>query len=188
MYLKLLEIMKNDLFYIAINLYGTRVIQKILVSKIPEIQKITCNYIKYYVLELFMNPNSIHIIGKIVSDLPQYSSFIYECILNNMIKISVDKNGCYIIQKCMEKSTDIKKYMIITLQNYMLFMTDQFANYVTQFLIALNDQIYINELICLIKPNLMTLAKQKFSANVIEKVIYHNNSYLYMEMITISSK
>ena len=170
MLLNFIEVIKNDLYYIATNPYGTRVIQKVLDLQIPEILKKMCTYIKFYILEFFMNANSIHIISKIITDLAQYSLFIYECIWNNMIKISVDKNGCYIIQKCFEKCLDMKKYMIVALQNYMLFMTDQYANYVMQFLISIGDQIFINELIVLIKPNIMTLAKQKFSANVLEKV------------------
>jgi hypothetical protein len=175
MLINFIEIIKKDLYYIAISPYGTRVIQKILDSKIPEVLKAMCLYIKFYILEFFMNVNSIHIIGKIITDIPQYSLFIYECMWNNFIKISVDKNGCYIIQKCMEKTKDIKNYMIVAIQSYMLFMTDQYANYVMQYLISLGDQIFINELISLIKPNIMPLAKQKFSANVIEKVKY---SYL----------
>ena len=50
-------------------------------------------------------------------------------------------------------------------------MSDQYANYVIQFILSLNNHS-INKIIAQIFiPNIIFLSKQKFSSNVIEKVI-----------------
>ncbi len=50
-------------------------------------------------------------------------------------------------------------------------MSDQYANYLIQFILSLNDY-HINKIIAQIFiPNIRFLSKQKFSSNVIEKVI-----------------
>ncbi len=51
-------------------------------------------------------------------------------------------------------------------------MTDQFGNYVIQFVISLKDQILINRIINSFKNNIEYLSKQKFASNVIEKVLF----------------
>ncbi len=161
-------------FDIATNPYGTRVIQKLLEMDDAEIIKILCKYVNTNLLEYFFNPNSIHIIQKIVSQLFPFSSFIYNCIFINMLKISCDKNGCCILQKCIEHTNDKSKFMIIVINNLVLYMTDQYANYVLQYLVCLGDQIFINNIIRLTIQNLLIFSKHKYSSNVLEKVISVN--------------
>jgi hypothetical protein len=99
-----------------------------------------------------------------------------------MIPISMDKNGCCILQKCIEQSRDKSKFMIIVLNNILFYMTDQYANYVLQYLIGLKDQLFINNVIRLILQNIMIFSKHKFSSNVLEKVKKNNFRFLIIQM------
>jgi hypothetical protein len=181
---KLIEVLPKENIFIMINsiqtyfqniathAYGTRVIQKLLEIDDMDVIKILCKYMSMNLLDYFLNPNSIHIIQKIVYNLFPFSMFIYECIYVNMIPISLDKNGCCILQKCIDQSRDKNQFMIIVLNNILLYMTDQYANYVLQYMVGLKDQIFINNVIRLIVQNIMIFSKHKFSSNVLEKVFF----------------
>lgn len=170
---------------IATNPYGTRVIQKLFEIDDADFIKILCRYVNKDLIEYFFNPNSIHILQKIISHLFPFSTFIYNCIYINMINISFDKNGCCILQKCIEHSLDKSRFMIVVLNNLVIYMTDQYANYVLQYLVSLGDQIFINNIVRLIIQNLIIFSKHKFSSNVLEKVKKINFRFLIMVMILI---
>jgi hypothetical protein len=181
----LLHSMQNHFLYISTNPYGTRVIQKLLEIDNVDIINILCKYMDKNMLDLFMNMNSIHIIQKTVTRLFPFSMFIYECIYSNMIIISLDKNGCCILQKCIESSRDKSKFMMIVLKNILLYMTDQYANYVLQYLVGLGDQVFINTIIRFIIHNLIIFSKHKYSSNVLEKVNLNNFRFSKIAMTII---
>lgn len=52
-------------------------------------------------------------------------------------------------------------------------MTDQYGNYVIQFILTLNDYSTNKKIADMFLSDLPFLSKQKFSSNVIEKVINH---------------
>jgi hypothetical protein len=124
-------------------------------------------------LDLIKDINGNHIIQKFVSII-QNSEFIYEMILQDFYNVVTDKHGCCVLQKCIEVSGPKHKTIMISIvvENTLLFMSDQYANYVLQFIISLNN-FEVNRRIteCFI-PNIGLLGKHKFSSNVIEKVIY----------------
>ena len=49
-------------------------------------------------------------------------------------------------------------------------MTDQYGNYVIQYVISLKDQFLIEKIINSFRNNIEYLSKQKFASNLIEKV------------------
>lgn len=75
----------------------------------------------------------------------------------------------------------------IILKHTMGFISDQYANYVIQFIIGLNDY-HTNKCISeIFITNLRYLSKQKFSSNVIEKCFDHSNEeiqeFIVSEMV-----
>ena len=60
---------------------------------------------------------------------------------------------------------------MLSLQNSPLLITDQYGNYVLQYVVKLENQEYISTIINLILTNLQKYCCQKFSSNVIEKCI-----------------
>lgn len=58
----------------------------------------------------------------------------------------------------------------IILKRALEFMTDQYGNYVIQFILTLNDFSTNKKIADIFISDLHYLSKQKFSSNVIEKV------------------
>jgi pumilio RNA-binding family len=57
------------------------------------------------------------------------------------------------------------------IKNTQIFVVDQFGNYVVQYVIMMKDYS-VNKLISdeFLQMNIISLSKQKFSSNVVEKV------------------
>lgn len=165
---------KKNFYLLAVHPYGTRVIQKLIDITLDKInlQQALLIMIKEHILKLMLNPNGIHIIHKLVITLHIKSQFVYDCIYEHILNISIDKIGCCIIQKCFEAGNSIQKSNIINLVlNYSrIFMTDQYANFILQYVIFLQDQFFLNNFILCFKNNFLYLCKQKYSSNILEKV------------------
>ena len=64
----------------------------------------------------------------------------------------------------------LKTLFDLIIKNSILLVSDQFGNYVIQYVISLKDQILIEKIIDSFQGNIEYLSKQKFASNVIEKV------------------
>jgi len=128
--------------------------------------------IKNCTIDLLKDLNGIHVIQKIITSLPEINNYIYEILYTNFVTISTNKNGCCALQKCLEFADKNQKNNLIELiiKNSILLMTDQFGNYVIQYLISLQEQILNEKIINSFCSNIEYLSKQKYASNVIEKV------------------
>jgi pumilio RNA-binding family len=172
--------MAKDFDMIVVNQYGTRVLQKLVETMYKDSQHKKLAFILLKEMEgsllyLFKNQNAIYLIPKIIKLVPHSNDFVYDCLAKNIVQIAADKNGCCGLQKCLEVANPLQYNTIITLilGNLLLFMTDQYANYVLQFIVSQNNQLLLRRLIMCFKNNITFLAKQKYSSNVIEKVMFY---------------
>lgn len=167
-----------NFFKYSTNPHGTRVIQKIL-DLLTENNQIKSDLffeeVRKYSLDLLRDFNGIHVIQKIVTTIPSLKIFVYEILQENMVAIATNKHGCCALQKCLELADRVHKESLIDaiIKNSIILMTDQFGNYVIQFVISSKDQTIISRIINSFKNNIEYLSKQKFASNVIEKVIVH---------------
>lgn len=175
---------------VSISSHGTRVVQKLLdsIQENPElISKITY-VIENNLLELTTDSNSNHIIIKYVTVVHfPMNKLVYDSVIDNFLKISKDKFGCCVMQKCIELgSPDQKKALIIlTLQNVSLLITHQFGNYVLQFIVSLRNQEIISSIIQMVIPNIRKYCVQKFGSNVLEKCL--DSSCQELQLMLINS-
>jgi len=74
----------------------------------------------------------------------------------------------------------------LIIKHTQLFVVDQYGNYVVQYVIMLKD-FNANKLIAdeFLKMNIIAISKQKFSSNVVEKVlkVYYKLSVLIIVMM-----
>lgn len=128
--------------------------------------------IRKYILDLLKDFNGIHVIQKIVTTIPSMNNYVFEIIQEHVVAIATNKHGCCAIQKCLELADKNNRMILIDaiVRNCIILMTDQFGNYVIQFVISLRDQTLISRIINTFKNNIEYLSKQKFASNVIEKV------------------
>jgi pumilio RNA-binding family len=175
--IRFISVVATQFYSLAVNQYGTRVLQKLLDIlsvdfKYQKIAAILFKQMEMCTLDLFMDCNSVYLIHKIVKVFPMSCGFIYECIYNNILTIATDRNGCCALQKCIEAGNPHQRDTIIKLllSSLLLYITDQYANYAIQYITTLNDQMLLRRMIMCFKGNITYLAKQKYSSNVIEKV------------------
>jgi pumilio RNA-binding family len=124
-------------------------------------------------IELMKDINGNHIILKFfnVIDL-SFTEFAYDIINQNLTDISLHKNGCCSIQKCLENSDPMIKKIIIEniIENCLILITDPYGNYVVQNVIYLRDFEYNKKIILNLMKDIVFFSKQKYSSNVVEKV------------------
>jgi len=85
-----------------------------------------------------------------------------------------------VLQKCIETANSYYKQVLINsiVNDTSLFICDQYANYVLQYIITLNNHIINKTITNFFIHNIAFLGKQKFASNVIEKVFDHSDDQI----------
>jgi len=117
--------------------------------------------------------NGTHILLKFFTSFDlSFIKFAYDLINENLMEISLHKNGCCAIQKCLEIATGIVKRSLISniIENCLSLIIDPYGNYVVQHVIYLRDHEDNKQMIKSFLNDITFFSKQKFSSNVVEKV------------------
>ena len=93
------------------------------------------------------------------------------------------------IQKCIDFGNQEQKNKLLELSNSNCenLISDQFGNYVIQFVVSLNIKIVNQKVFQVLRNNLCSLCKEKYASNVIEKFLA-NKSEESFEIINILLK
>jgi len=159
---------------LCLNPHGTRVVQ-ILLNKIKNNNNL---------LNLFTN-SLIPLMPKLINDLngsfviityaleipfPK-NNIIYTFLNNNIIEICSNSYSCSAIQKCIDIGNQVQKESLLNniSCNSMYLILNQYGNYVIQFIIMKNNITINDKILEGFLNNILFLAKQKYSSNVIEK-------------------
>jgi hypothetical protein len=159
---------------LGLNPHGTRVLQKLI--ELLSSDLLLTLYIKILtpnLLNFVKDINGNHIVQKFVFTVgAPRNQFIFDLINNKIVEIATHKHGCCVLQKCIEGASRNQRNDLINLivKYTQVFILDQYGNYVVQYVIMLKD-MNVNKLIAdeFLKMNIITISKQKFSSNVIEK-------------------
>ena len=164
----------KHLLKLCLNPHGTRVVQVYL----EQIK------LDNPLLTLFTN-SLIPIMPKLINDLNgsfvlmHYASVIpypnndviFDFLNKNIVKISVQSYSCSALQKCIDIGNEIQSQKLLEniSEHSMFLILNQFGNYVIQFVISKNIIPINDKIVEGFIDNLIFLAKQKYSSNVIEK-------------------
>ena len=189
---KFINLISIKFNYIATSTYGTRVIQKLLEilskentnikedkSKYDNLFNILNKLIISNIVSLSSDSNSSHIIIKYVNVIKHPKNVeMFESVYNNFIPLCKDKHGCCVIQKCIEAGIKEQKEKLFILSNQYCrqLISDQFGNYVIQYVVGLNNNIINKNIVIVIMEDLIHLCKEKYASNVIEKFIFIKSS------------
>jgi len=164
-----------------LNQHGTRVIQKLIECLGNESMfKLFINVINDHVLAYMTSPNGTHIIIKFISifEYPK-THFLYECIMENLVDLAMEKSGCVVIQKCLSalpRMHNLKRYLLNGLtSNALSLITDCYGNYVLQNIIEQKDIQLNYQMAQMLVNDVVSLSTQKVASNVIEKLLEHSN-------------
>jgi hypothetical protein len=177
------QTIKDDLFKISINNYGTRVFQKSLekfdegmyeqiqTNELDEILKVL---VVKHLFPLCFDKNGNHVFQKIIRIYPRNKNdFIYEQLNENCIEISKLKQGATILQTALKYTNNEQKDKLLKqiIEQIGSLVNDEYGNYIIQFLLQLNEEELNDRIYDYVKKNALSLSKKKFSSNVIDKCI-----------------
>lgn len=165
---------------IACNSSGTHTIQSLCEIKTSiEEELLLLKCVEKHLLKLSCNSNGTHIIQKIVTCCEEENrDFVNKFITENVSKLSMNANGICVVKKFMNatKMSDSKFNLLKFLEEDCIeIVEDAFGNYAIQYALDVYGLEICSNLIDVILKNLVQLCNQKFSSNVVEKVIQSSN-------------
>jgi len=164
------------------NSAGTHSIQALLDTiETKEENEMLFFLIHKYLLKLIINSNGMHVVQKILIKINEQceTEYINEFLIENIVRLSMNANGLCVVKKFLsankQQKTQTRVIKNITL-NCTELIQDPFGNYLIQFVFELYGQNNCIEIIKQIVSNVILFSCQKFSSNVVERVIEASSS------------
>ena len=179
----ILQSIEHDFVQIAQNVSGIHCIHCLLDKcSSKEELKLIKNNIKDHLLELSIQQNSTHFIQKLIGMYGSRSKYLTKFIISNFCILCTHLHGATVLKKYISEIEDNRiKQVIISLleQNFFQMCQNQYANYMIQYSIEIFGYFNCQSLINKILENILILSIEKYSSNVIDKIIVqiHQNNY-----------
>ncbi|CBH14941.1 pumillio RNA binding protein, putative [Trypanosoma brucei gambiense DAL972] len=184
---KLFDIMPKDVRYnvacvaapkiaaIALTPHGTFSVQKMIetISSREELVIIR-EALSKDVVRLVKDANGNHAIQKVLQRFePDDKEFVYAAVAVDCITIAKNKQGCCVLQRCLEYASPAQRSTLVRhiLECCLQIAEDPYGNYVLQYVISAGDSKTIDTIAIAFLPHLVQLCMNKFSSNVMEKVL-----------------
>ena len=174
---------EHKFIFIANDIAGTHCLQALIGNmKSEKEEKIIRDNLINHLLELSCNINSTHVVQKIVEELKEPKrDYINQFVIMNFLPLCKDVNGICLIKKFISENKEeaITKSILLCLEkDYVEITQDQFGNYAVQHALDQFGYSKCYNIIRLICKNIVYFANQKFSSNVVDKIVislHHNN-------------
>ena len=174
--LYLYDKLKKNFIEVSKDMGGTHCIQSLIepINSTKE-ENLLRESIQNYLLELSYNSNSTHIIQKIICTINENKrQYINIFIFENIVKLCKDVNGICIIKKFISENKNIiirNELIKLLIENCLEITQDQYGNYAIQHAIEYFGFVNCYNLIRIIYQNIVFLSCQKFSSNVVDKIV-----------------
>lgn len=120
--------------------------------------------------------------------------FIIDDVLNNVVLLSCHPYGCRVLQRILEHCVEEKKCRALDdiAKCHKVLLDDQYGNYVIQHVLQYGRNSDRQSVLGIVVENgLLTLSKQKFASNVVEKLLKYGTpsqiNALVREMLKVRS-
>ncbi|CAI5450384.1 unnamed protein product [Caenorhabditis angaria] len=196
----------SDMADLCLDKSACRVIQTALERLKPEYADALVDSIPrdQQLISICTDQNANHFIQKIVKTKPFNKwSFLIDFLCkseenNNLLMICQDKYGCRVVQTIVEilaiktfgnhaeKDCLLHKLMNQILLNCHKLISDEFANYVIQYIISNHDvlKVYRDEIIDqYLLQNLMSMSQEKYASHVVEQALAHAPLHYLLDMM-----
>ncbi|GMN45316.1 hypothetical protein TIFTF001_014504 [Ficus carica] len=160
---------------ISTNTHGTRVVQKLIeTAKNRTYLSLVLSALAPGFLDLTMDSHGTHVLDRCLKCLSsEENAFIFDAAVRFCVEIGTEKNGCCVLQRCIEHSTGIYQDMLVAeiSRNAFLLAQDPYGNFVVQFVIKHIPNYTTAQLLPLFKGRFVHFSMQKFSSHVVEKFL-----------------
>ena len=164
----------KHLLKLCLNPHGTRVVQVYLEQIKLDNQLLTLftNSLIPIMPRLINDLNGSFVLMHYATVVPYPNNdIIFDFLNKNIVNISVQSYSCSALQKCIDIGNEQQSQKLLEniSEHSMFLILNQFGNYVIQFVISKNITAINDKILEGFIDNLIFLAKQKYSSNVIEK-------------------
>jgi len=173
----IIERVVPDLVTISKNMHGTRAVQKMVecLSSPSQIELVK-KALGSSVVALIQDLNGNHVIQRCLNRLlSEDNQFIYDAVTsgNHCVQVATHRHGCCVLQRCIDHASDKQKVQLIheITKNALVLVQDAFGNYVVQYVLDLPFPDLVKALALAFLGHIRQLSAQKFSSNVVEKVL-----------------
>ena len=133
------------------------------------------------VMELILDMNGNHVIQRCLASLShERSSFVYEAVRTECVRVSTHRHGCCVLQRSLDHAPEAQREPIIAsvVTNARKLVLDPFGNYVVQYVLDLRRPELTRGIGQALQGSFAELSLQKFSSNVIEKCLQAGDTLL----------
>ena len=178
------EIVKNcapHFVDIALDAHGTRALQKLVecVQTEEEVQLLVST-LQPSILPLSRDFKSNHVVQKMLEKFScKDTQFIYDAACEDIIKISNHRNGCCVVQRCLDFGDETQRNELCDkiVENSFELTMNPYGNYVIQYILTKErekenpDFKYTKKIVDVLKLNAIDLSLNKFGSNVVESIL-----------------
>ena len=173
----LLQRVSGDLVAVSLNVHGTRAVQRVVdVAHGAAEVGVLRRAFRGHIVELIQDPNGNHVIQRCLHALPAADSqFIYDEVTagENMVRVATHRHGCCVIQRCVDLASGAQKLQVVenVVEHALTLVQDPFGNYVVQYVLDLGVAGVPGRIAGRLRGHFVDLSTQKFSSNVVEKIM-----------------
>ncbi|KAF5224485.1 hypothetical protein ECC02_002428 [Trypanosoma cruzi] len=170
--------LSGSLCEVAVSPHGNYAVQKLIDSLRSRREvEVVCAALQRGVLMLMNDLNGGHVVQKLLQCLPQDVAFVYDAIVEKTIDLCNDKQGCCVVQKCMDSAPPerLPQLQEAVLKHFLPLSMSPYGNYVVAHLIrncdAMNQRHVVDRAAVCVGPALKMLCTNKFASNVVEIIL-----------------
>jgi len=183
----MLEIVKGSLVRAALNIHGTRSVQKVLETCTSNAQIATIQgSLEPRIVELCLDANGNHVIQKAVQCMSDKDKdFVFRAVIAACTTVACHRHGCCVIQRCLDAASREQQWGLINaiVTCALELMQDPYGNYVVQYVLDLGRQTEAWAVAEKCLGHVALLSTQKFSSNVMEKCLEKANEQLLAAIV-----
>ena len=191
------DTLEGEMLQLSLQMYGCRVVQKALEALDFEDLSRLLSEFHHNVLSCIHDQNGNHVIQKCIEVMNtraraaesagddekakhsrELIDFIISDVLVNATTLSCHPFGCRVLQRILEHSDSNRKNNLLdeVQKSHKRLLDDQYGNYVIQHVLEygrVEDRDSI--LAIVVESGLLSLSRQKFASNVVEKLLKYGN-------------
>ena len=192
------DTLEGEMLQLSLQMYGCRVVQKALEAlSDSDLSRLLCEF-HHNVLSCIHDQNGNHVIQKCIEVINSRArtasaqgdhhqaqktreqiDFIINDVLVNATTLSCHPFGCRVLQRILEHCDEGRKTKLLdeVLKSHKRLLDDQYGNYVIQHVLQygrVEDRDSI--LAIVVESGLLSLSRQKFASNVVEKLLKYGNA------------
>ncbi|TEB35914.1 ARM repeat-containing protein [Coprinellus micaceus] len=180
-----LKLLKGHMRELSLHIYGCRVVQKLLDVATSAQQAEIVKELEPHVPECVHSAHGNHVVQKILEVVPPtYLNFV-SVFRGRVINIARHTYGCRVIQRCFQHLPPQQAQPLLTeFMEYAFDMiTDQFGNYVIQYLLESGRPSERNYIVSLMRGNIVPFSLHKHASNVCERAFIYTPEKIRQDLI-----